>query len=88
MGRLVEAETTPVVHWGQALVGVLREVDAVIASPARHQWGDHYLGSHVEGLAHEVLGQILSLLDNDAAEFVSQRERPRQGFGQCPLRMC
>ena len=43
MRRLVEAEIAPVIDRRQALVGVLRIVDAVVAGAARHQRRDHHL---------------------------------------------
>ncbi len=78
MRRLVEAEIAAVVDRREALVGVLRIVDAVIAMPARHQRRDHHLRSHLERPAHEILFELAADLDEDAAELVSERERPRQ----------
>src|SRR5262245_44485362 len=78
MRRLVEAEIAPVINRGQALVGLLRIMDAVIALPARHQRRDHHLRADAERLAHEIFGERTALFDDDAAELVPEGERPRQ----------
>src|SRR5262245_42432190 len=78
MRRLVEAEIAPVINRGQALVGLLRIMDAVIALPARHQRRDHHLRADAERLAHEIFGELISLFDDDAPELVAEGERPRQ----------
>src|SRR5262249_35258448 len=76
MRRLVEAEIAPVVDRGEALVGVFRIVDAVIAAAAWHQRRDHHLRSDLERLAHEVLTQLGPYLHENAANLVPKRERP------------
>ena len=76
--RLVEAEIAPVVDRGQALVGVLWVVDAIVAAPARHQRRDHDLRADGDRLAHEILDERVALLDDDAADLVAERERPGQ----------
>lgn len=76
--RLLEAEIAPVVDRRQTFVGVLWVVQAVVATTAGHQRRDHHLRSDVDRLAHEVLGQILALLDDNAADLMTKRERPRQ----------
>src|SRR6266508_4318626 len=81
MRRLVEAEIAPVIDRGQAFVGLLRIMDAVITAPARHQWRDHHLRADTERLAHEVFAEFASRLDDDAAQLVAERERPRQRLG-------
>src|SRR5262245_32755556 len=78
MRRLVEAEIAPVINRGQALVGVLGIMDAVIATPAGHQRRDHHLRADAERLAHEIFGELSSLFDDDATELVAEGERPRQ----------
>src|SRR3712207_491073 len=80
MRRLVEAEIAPVVDRREALVGALRIVDAVVAGAAGHQRRDHDARADLERLAHEVLGQLAPLLDDDAADLVPEREGPRQGL--------
>jgi hypothetical protein len=80
MRRLVEAEIAAVIHRRQAFVGALRIMDAVIASPARHQRRDHHLRSHVKRLAHEIFRKFRADLDQNAANFMTERERPRQWF--------
>src|SRR5262249_55733747 len=59
-------------------VGALRIVDAVVAAAARHQGRDHHLRADLERLAHEVFGKLRAAFDDDAAEFVAERERPGQ----------
>src|SRR5215831_11406896 len=78
MRRLVEAEIAPVVDRGQALVGLLRVMHAVIAVSARHQRRDHHLRADANRLAHEVVGEVAAGFDDDAAELVPERERPRE----------
>jgi len=39
-------------------------------------------------LAHEVFGEFRSDLDQPPADFMAERERPRQCFGQWPFRIC
>src|SRR5262245_28609877 len=80
MRRLVEAEIAAVIDRRQALVGALRIVDAVKAVTAGHQGRDHHLRSDLERLRHEVFGELAAAFDDDAAELMAQRERPRQGF--------
>jgi hypothetical protein len=86
--RLVEAEIAPVVDGRQALVGVLGIVDAVVAVAAGHERRDHDLRADGDRLAHEVLGEALALLDDDAADLVAEGEGPRQGLRPMALRMC
>ena len=83
--RLLEAEVTAIVHGGQALVGRLRVVHAVVAAPAGHQRRQHDLGPHLEGLAHEVLGQLRSDLLHDSHQLVAEGERPGEGPGPVAL---
>jgi hypothetical protein len=78
MRRLGKAEIAPVIDRRQALVGVLGVVDAVIAASARHQRRDHDLRADGDRLSHEVLAELVTLLDDDAADLVAERERPRQ----------
>src|SRR6266852_3054277 len=78
MRRLVEAEIAAVIHRGQALVGAFGIVNAVIALTARHQRWDHHLRSHAKRLAHEIFLEVRADLDQHAAYFVAERERPRQ----------
>src|ERR1700744_6119857 len=78
MRRLVEAEIAAVIDRRQALIGALRIMDAVIALAARHQRRDHHLRSHRKRLAPEVLVEFRAAFDDDAAEFVAERERPWQ----------
>jgi hypothetical protein len=75
--RLVEAEIAPVINRGQALVGALGIMDAVVALPAGHQRRDHHLRADAEFPAHEIFGELRSLFDDDAAELVAEGERPR-----------
>ena len=81
MRRFLEAEIAPVVDGREALVGVLRIVDAVVAGAARHQRRDHHLRADLQRLAHEVFGELRARLDDHAAELMAERERPRQGLG-------
>ncbi|MGY4461704.1 hypothetical protein ACVWYI_005664 [Bradyrhizobium sp. LB13.1] len=53
-------------------------MDAVIAAAAGHQRRDHHFRSHLERLAHEVLGEFVAAFDDHAADFMTERERPRQ----------
>jgi hypothetical protein len=46
--------------------------------PAWHQRRDHHLRADAQRFSHEVLGEFCSGLDDDAAELMTQRERPRQ----------
>ena len=85
MRRLVEAEIAAVVDRRQALVGALRIMHAVIALAARHQRRDHHLRSNRERLAHEVFGKFRSDLDQHAADFMAERERPRQLLRPVPF---
>src|SRR5262245_61988361 len=78
MRRLVEAEIAPVIDRGQALVGLLRIMDAVIAMPARHQRRDHHLRADAKRLAHEVFAEFATRFDNDAAQLMAEGEWPRQ----------
>src|ERR1700748_2607288 len=78
MRRLVEAEIAAVIDRRQALVGALRIMDAVIALAAWHQRRDHHLRSHAKRLAHEIFFEFRAAFDNDATEFMPERERPRQ----------
>src|SRR5258705_3352509 len=78
MRRLVEAEIAAVIDRRQALVGVFRIMNAVIAMAARHQRRDHHLRSHAERFAHEVFLEFRADLDQHAADAVAERERPRQ----------
>src|SRR6185312_12799296 len=78
MRRLVETEIAAVVHRRQTLVGGLGIVDAVVTFAARHQRRNHHLRPDTERLAHEVFGELAAGLDDDAADLVSERERPRQ----------
>src|SRR5258706_178897 len=78
MRRLVEAETAAVIDRRQALVGAFRIMNAVITMAARHQRRDHHLRSHAEWFAHEVFFEFRADLDEHAADFVAERERPRQ----------
>src|SRR5689334_11865718 len=78
MRRLVEAEIAAVVDRRQALVGALRIMDAVIAVAAGHQRRDHHLRADLERLRHEVLIELGSAFDDDAAELMAERERPWQ----------
>src|SRR4029453_11955699 len=85
MRRLVEAEIAPVKNRGQAFVGLLRIMDAVIAAPARHQRRDHHLRADAKRFAHEIFGKFAARLDDDAAQFVAERERPRERLGPVAL---
>src|SRR6266480_1348233 len=85
MRRLVEAEIAPVIDRGQAFVGLLRIMHAVIAMPARHQRRDHHLRADAKRLAHEVFAEFAARLDDDAAQLVAEGERPRQRLGPVAL---
>ena len=78
MRRLVEAEIAAVIDRRQALVGALRIMDAVIALAARHQRRDHHLRSHLSGLLMKSSVNSRADLDQHAADFMAERERPGQ----------
>src|SRR5215472_13884442 len=78
MRRLVETEIAAVINRRQTLIGALRIMDAVVAAAARHQGRYHHLRAYGERLAHEVFGELGSAFDDDAAQFVTERERPGQ----------
>src|SRR5712692_9751257 len=78
MRRLVEAEIAAVIDRRQALVGALGIMNAVIAMAARHQRRDHHLRSHAEWFAHEVFFEFRADLDQHAADFMAEGERPGQ----------
>src|SRR5258707_13168729 len=78
MRRLVEAEIAAVIVRRQALVGALWIMNAIITTPARHQRRDHHLRSHAEWLGHEGFFEFRADLDQHAADFMAERERPGQ----------
>ena len=88
MRRLVEAEIAPVVNRRQALVGVLRIVDAVVAGAARHQRRDHHLRADLQRLAHEVFGELRAASTITPPSSWPSVNGHGNGFGQWPLRMC
>src|SRR5262249_7506316 len=61
---------------GQALVGLLRIMHAVIAMPARHQRRGHHLRADAERLAPEIFGELCSLFDDYTPQLVAPGERP------------
>src|SRR5690349_18382954 len=80
MWRLIEAEIPAVINGSQTLVGAFRIMDAVVATSARHERRNHYPGSDLERLAHEVFVELGAQLDEDATNLVSERERPGKLF--------
>jgi hypothetical protein len=78
MRRLIEAEVATVIHRRQALIGAFGIVNAVIALTARHQRWNHHLRSHAKRLAHEIFLEFRTDLDQHAADFMAERERPWQ----------
>src|SRR5262249_47018746 len=80
MRRLVEAEIATVIDRREAFIRTLRIMDAVVAAAARHQRRDHDSRSDPQRLAHEVFFKLATGFDDDAAEFVPERERPGQLF--------
>src|SRR5690348_2537886 len=81
MRRLVEAEIAAVIDRREAFIRALRIMDAIIAMAARHQRRNHHARSDLQRLAHKVFFKLGAGFDDDAAEFVAERERPWQRFG-------
>jgi hypothetical protein len=78
MRRLVEAEIAPVIDGSETLVSALRVVNAVVATPARHERRYHHFGTNSEWLAHEVFGEVLALFYDHATDLMAEGEGPGQ----------
>src|SRR5262245_49658219 len=78
MWRLVETQIAAVVDRGQAFVGILGIVGAVVTMAAWHQRRDHYFRTHRQRFVHEVFGELSACLNENPANFMPERERPRK----------
>src|SRR5581483_9702480 len=85
MRRLVEAEIAAVINRGEAFVGRLGIVDAVIAMATWHQRRDHDFRAHFQRLFHEIFVEIGADLDQLPAKLVTEREWPWQRFWPMPF---
>src|SRR5580704_16638473 len=81
MRRFIESEVAAVIDRGEALIGTLGIMDAVIATAAGHKRRDHHFRSDRERLAHEILFEPAAQFHDDAAELMTERERPWQLLG-------
>src|SRR5215475_1277456 len=78
MWRLVETQIAAVVDRGQAFVGILGIVGAVVTMAAWHQRWDHHFRTHRQRFVHEVFGELSAGLNENPANFMPERERPRK----------
>ena len=85
MRRFLKTEIAAVIDRRETFVGALRIMNAVITAAARHQRRDHHARSDLQRLAHEVFDKFAAGFDDDAAEFMTKRKRPRQRFGPVPF---